>query len=78
MKFVIFTLLLVGSLIAVSPSALGQHYDDTLHNNLSPVMKRTETEAEQFSTNPIIIGLAQSQILRLTSQHMNKEDFLSA
>lgn len=77
MKFVILALL-VGSLIAVSPSALGQHYDDTLHNNLSIEMRNTETEAEQFSTNPVIVGLAKSQILRLAAENMTAEDFKSA
>lgn len=74
MKFVILAFL-IGSLIAVSPSSLSQHYDDTLHNNLSPEMKRTETDAEQFSTNPIIVGLAKAQILRLAAEHLKKEDF---
>jgi hypothetical protein len=72
MKTVILALL-VGSLIAISPSVAGQHYDDTLHNNLSTHMRNYEAEAEQFSTQPVIIGLAESQIMRLAKMHMGEE-----
>lgn len=71
---VIILALLVGSLVAISPSLAGQHYDDTLHNNLSSEMANKEVEAEQFTTQPIILGLAESQILRLAKIHLNAED----
>lgn len=75
MKFFILAIL-AGSLIAVSPSAVGQHYDDALHNNMSPAMRRAETDADQFSTQPIIVPLARSQIMNLCRKNMNKKDFM--
>ena len=72
MKAVVLALL-VGSLIAISPSVAGQHYADTLHNNLSVQMKNYEAEAEQFTTQPVIVGLAESQVMRLAKMHMGEE-----
>lgn len=74
MKFIILAIL-AGSLIAVSPSAVGQHYDDTLHNNLSIAMRSSETDATQVSTNPVIVPLARKTIVNLAKENMNQEDF---
>lgn len=70
--------LLAGSMLAVSPSAVGQHYDDTLHNNLSIGMRSVEAEVVQSSTHPVIVPLAHVQIMALCANNMRKEDFLNA
>lgn len=70
--------ILAGTLLAVSPSAVGQHYDDTIHNNLSIDMRKLETDADVFSTNPVIAPLAKSQIMKLCLDNMQQEDFHQA
>jgi hypothetical protein len=70
--------LLAGSMLAVSPSAAGQHYDDTLHNNLSVEMRDLDAEVALSSTQPIIVPLAYPQIMALCANNMQKEDFLKA
>jgi hypothetical protein len=77
MKVIIFAIL-IGSLLAVSPSALDQHYDDTLTNNLSLAMKKTETDAEHFSTNPVILPVVKHEVNKLAVAQMEVNDFYSA
>jgi hypothetical protein len=70
--------LIAGSMLAVSPSAAGQHYDDTIHNNISIAMRKTEVDGDSFSTNPIIAPLAKNQIMKLAAKHMPAVDLDAA
>ena len=76
-KLIIFAFL-IGTLLAVSPRAVGQHYDDTLHNNLSVVMRASEVEITQVSTNPTIVPLAQMMINKMVAQNMPAEDLAAS